>query len=75
MVDKAADWKEKMKQQDNRIKVKDKETTQEDIQEYATTKTYTYKVDDDNTNTDLQEIFQEDFRGQMRDAFNNLKTK
>ena len=42
-----------MKRWDNRIKFKDEKTTQEDIQEYITTKTYTYEVDDDNTNTDL----------------------
>ena len=52
MADKAADWKEKMKQQDNGIKLKDKETIQKDIQEYTTTKTYTYKVDDE-TNANL----------------------
>ena len=56
MADKAADWKKKIKQQDNRIKLKDKEITQKDIQEYTTTKTYTYKVDD-KTNADLQELF------------------
>ena len=52
MADKAADWKEKMKWWDNGIKLKDKETTQKDIQEYTTIKTYTYKVDDD-TNISL----------------------
>ena len=31
MADKAADQKKKMKQWDNRIKLKDKETIQEDI--------------------------------------------
>ena len=74
MVDEVVDQKEKIKRQDNRIKLKDKETIQEDIQEYATTKTYTYEVDDD-TNADLQEIFREDFRDWTRDIFNNLKTK
>ena len=52
MADEAVDWKKKMKQQDNRIKLKDKEIIQKDIQEYITTKTYTYKVDDE-TNTNL----------------------
>ena len=52
MADKAADWKKKMKQWDNGIKLKDKEITQKNIQEYATTKTYTYKVDNE-TNANL----------------------
>ena len=74
MADEAADWKKKMKQQDNGIKLKDKEITQKNIQEYATTKTYTYKIDD-KTDINLQELFQEDFRGWTKDTFNNLKTK
>ena len=52
MADEAVDWKKKMKRWDNGIKLKDKEITQEDIREYATTKTYTYEVDDE-TDADL----------------------
>ena len=72
MVNKAADWKEKVKRWNHGIELM--KTTREEIEEYAITKTYTYEVDDD-TDADLWEVFRDEFKGWMRDMFNNLNVK
>lgn len=64
-------WNAKVKKQDNRIDLDDSDTTQEDLQDYVTTKAYTYETEN-LVDTDLWDIFRDDFNGQTRNVFSKL---
>lgn len=50
------------------------EAIAEDIQEYAATKLYTYKVDD-CVDADLWDVFRDEFKDWTKDTFNIIPTK
>jgi hypothetical protein len=62
-------WNAKLKKWWNGIKLE--ESSLEEIQDYAMTKAYDYKVSD-AINTDLWELFQDDFKDFTIKEFNSL---
>lgn len=72
MADEAAEWKEKIKQWNNGIDLE--EATAEDIQDYAATKIYTYKLDD-CVDADMWDAFCDEFEGRTKVTFNIIPAK